>query len=113
MCSSDLDARVDVSADLEAELIAAYVAARRKTAPDFDENAFRRAYVILSLQRNTRILGVFARLDARDGKPHYLAHLPRLWGYLGRVFDEAVSRPVKLWYEETVPAEARRTTRPE
>lgn len=101
------DARVDVSPALEADLVAAYVAARRAADADFDEAAFRRAYVILAAQRNTRILGVFARLKARDGKPHYLAHMPRLWGYLDRVLDEAVLRPLKLWYEEAVPADRR------
>ncbi|TBW39213.1 tRNA (adenosine(37)-N6)-threonylcarbamoyltransferase complex ATPase subunit type 1 TsaE [Siculibacillus lacustris] len=105
------DARVDVSPELEAELIAAYVAARRASAPDFNEAAFRRAYAILAAQRNTRILGVFARLDARDGKPQYLAHRPRLWAYLDRVLDEPVLRPLKLWYEEAVPRE-RRAARP-
>ena len=102
------DARVDVSPSLEGELIAAYVEARRKHDSTFDACAFRRAYAILSVQRNTRILGVFARLKARDGKPHYLAHMPRLWGYLARVLDEPVLRAVKLWYEETIPADRRR-----
>ena len=101
------DARVDVSVELERALLAAYVAARRAADADFDEAAFRRAYVVLAAQRNTRILGVFARLKARDGKPHYLAHLPRLWGYLARVLDEPVLRPLKLWYEEAVPADRR------
>lgn len=105
------DARVDVSPALEAELLGAYVAARRVQHADFDEAAFLRAYAILSAQRNTRILGVFARLAARDGKPGYLRHMPRLWGYLDRVFGEAVLHPLKLWYEETVPAD-RRTARP-
>lgn len=101
------DARVDVSAELEAELLGSYVAARRAADPAFDAAAFRRAYVILAAQRNTRILGVFARLKARDGKPHYLAHVPRLWGYLDRVLDEAVLHAVKLWYEGAVPADRR------
>jgi aminoglycoside/choline kinase family phosphotransferase len=34
--------------------------------------------------------------------------MPRLWGYLARVLDEPVLRAVKLWYEETIPAERRR-----
>ena len=102
------DARVDVSPALEAELIGAYVAARRRRDVGFDEAAFRRAFAILSAQRNTRILGVFARLKARDGKPHYLAHLPRLWGYLDRSFVDPVLRPLKLWYEGAVPADRRR-----
>ncbi|WP_333823496.1 tRNA (adenosine(37)-N6)-threonylcarbamoyltransferase complex ATPase subunit type 1 TsaE [Pinisolibacter sp.] len=101
------DARVDVPADLEADLIGTYVAARRTADPAFDEPAFRRAYAILAAQRATRILGVFARLKARDGKPHYLAHVPRLWGYLARVLGEPVLRPLKLWYEEAVPADRR------
>ncbi len=103
------DARVDVSRALEAELIAAYVAARRARDSAFDEAAFRRAYAILAAQRNTRILGVFARLRARDGKPQYLRHMPRLWDYLGRVLDGAVLQPLKLWYEEAVPGDRRQT----
>jgi N-acetylmuramate 1-kinase len=101
------DARVDVAPALEAELVTAYVAARRARHADFDEIAFRRAYAILSAQRNTRILGVFARLKARDGKPGYLRHMPRLWDYLDRACHEAVLHPLKLWYDETVPADRR------
>ncbi len=33
-------------------------------------------------QRSTKILGIFARLDKRDGKPQYLRHMPRVWRYL-------------------------------
>ena len=29
-----------------------------------------------------RILGIFARLIARDGKPRYRAFMPRMWRYL-------------------------------
>ena len=32
----------------------------------------------MGAQRATKILGIFARLDRRDGKPHYLRHLPRI-----------------------------------
>lgn len=101
------DARVDVAPALEAELVGTYVAARRAADPGFDEAAYRRAHAILAAQRNTRILGVFARLKHRDGKPHYLAHMPRLWDYLDRVFAEPVLRGLKLWYEDVVPADRR------
>lgn len=33
-------------------------------------------------QRNLRILGIFARLAAQGGKPHYLQLIPRVWRYL-------------------------------
>jgi aminoglycoside/choline kinase family phosphotransferase len=50
---------------------------------DFAE--FHRAYEWMSLQRNLRILGVFVRLSLRDGKHHYLEHLPRVNGYVRQV----------------------------
>ncbi|MFD4840438.1 aminoglycoside phosphotransferase family protein [Achromobacter sp. NPDC058515] len=46
---------------------------------------FHRAYEWMGLQRNLRILGVFARLNHRDGKAHYLAHMPRVNGYVRQV----------------------------
>jgi len=50
---------------------------------DFAE--FHRAYEWMGLQRNLRILGVFARLYHRDGKRGYLAHMPRVLGYVRQV----------------------------
>lgn len=50
-----------------------------------DFAAFHRAYEWMSLQRNLRILGVFVRLSLRDGKHHYLDHLPRVNGYVRQV----------------------------
>lgn len=42
----------------------------------------RAALACLSVQRNLRILGVFARLAKRDGKRRYLRFLPHLWHLL-------------------------------
>ncbi|WP_144636316.1 aminoglycoside phosphotransferase family protein [Bordetella genomosp. 13] len=52
---------------------------------DADFAEFHRAYEWMSLQRNLRILGVFARLNHRDGKPGYLAHMPRVNVYVRQV----------------------------
>lgn len=52
-------------------------------APDFAD--FHRAYEWMSLQRNLRILGVFARLSHRDHKHHYLDHMPRVNAYVRQV----------------------------
>jgi aminoglycoside/choline kinase family phosphotransferase len=52
---------------------------------DADFADFHRAYEWMSLQRNLRILGVFARLHHRDGKPGYLAHIPRVNTYVRQV----------------------------
>jgi tRNA threonylcarbamoyl adenosine modification protein YjeE len=97
------DARVDVPADLELKLIAAYARARQLGKPDFDMTNFASAYATLGAQRATKILGIFARLDKRDGKPQYLAHLPRLKRYLTRNLAHPVLRDLKLWYESNLP----------
>jgi len=61
-------------------------AARAAGLPLPDDFAvFHRAYEWMSLQRNLRILGVFARLSLRDGKHHYLGHIPRVNGYVRQV----------------------------
>ncbi len=78
------DARLDVSPALEASLLDAYCGAVRRAEPGFDETGFRFAYAALGAQRNTKILGIFARLAVRDGKRGYLVHMPRIWGYLAR-----------------------------
>ncbi len=36
----------------------------------------------MAAQRQTKILGIFVRLLARDGKPQYLRHIPRIKAYL-------------------------------
>jgi len=46
---------------------------------------FHQQYEWSSLQRNLRILGVFARLNYRDGKSHYLAHIERVLQYVRQV----------------------------
>jgi aminoglycoside/choline kinase family phosphotransferase len=51
--------------------------------PDFA--VFHREYEWMGLQRNLRILGVFARLAYRDGKHHYLDHMPRVNAYVRQV----------------------------
>jgi tRNA threonylcarbamoyl adenosine modification protein YjeE len=97
------DARVDVPAELEAELCAHYMAAAKAEDPAFDENAFEFAYSALGAQRNTKILGIFTRLARRDGKPAYLQHMPRIWRYLERNLAHAALHPLTAWYDAELP----------
>ena len=78
------DARIDVPEALELALLTRYIKARRAADDSFDPAAFAELYAIMSAQRNTRLLGTFARLNRRDGKPQYLRHQPRIWTYLNR-----------------------------
>lgn len=83
VASLAMDARVTVPPEVEIATVNAYVAARRQ-AGSFDEAAFAQAYAIMAAQRNSKILGIFVRLNERDGKPAYLRHLPRIRNYLER-----------------------------
>lgn len=52
---------------------------------DHDFAEFHKAYEWMGLQRNLRVLGVFARLSHRDNKHHYLDHMPRVNAYVRQV----------------------------
>jgi N-acetylmuramate 1-kinase len=98
------DARVDVPEAMEMALLGRYVRARRHDDRDFDPSGFTLLYATLAAQRATKILGIFARLDRRDGKPQYLRHMPRLWNYLRRALAHPALAPLKTWYAANVPA---------
>jgi tRNA threonylcarbamoyl adenosine modification protein YjeE len=98
------DARVDVPDALELELLGRYVRWRRQAEPAFDVPGFARLYATLAAQRASKILGIFARLDRRDGKPQYLRHLPRVWAYLQRSLAHPALEGLAKWYADHVPA---------
>jgi hypothetical protein len=97
------DARVDVPEELEVALLSRYARARLSDAR-FDAASFAQLYATLAAQRATKILGIFARLDRRDGKPQYLRHIPRLLGYLQRSLAHPALAPLRAWYAANVPS---------
>jgi aminoglycoside/choline kinase family phosphotransferase len=50
---------------------------------DFDD--FWRDFEWMGVQRHLKVLGIFARIRYRDGKPHYLEDAPRFIGYVRAV----------------------------
>jgi len=66
--------------------------AQLPVAADFAE--FWRAFEWMGLQRHLKVLGIFARINYRDGKPKYLADTPRFIAY---------ARPVAKRYRELAP----------
>jgi hypothetical protein len=98
------DARVDVAETTELALLGRYLRRRRAADPGFDGAHFIQTYVTLAAQRASKILGIFARLDQRDGKPQYLRHMPRIWGYLQRSLAHPALAPLNDWYGAHVPA---------
>jgi len=98
------DARVDVPEMMEIALLSRYTRARRAADAGFDAPAFAKIYATLAAQRASKILGIFARLDARDGKPQYLRHMPRVWANLQRSLAHPALAPLSAWYRVNVPA---------
>ena len=97
------DARLDVPQGLEADLFAYSLAQRQKRDPAFDADHFTLAYATLAAQRNTKILGIFARLAKRDGKPGYLMHFPRIRSYLARALAHDGLAELRDWYRRNLP----------
>lgn len=97
------DARRDVSSVLEAEALDRYFALR----PGVDRAAFMADYSGLAALNEARIIGIFARLIARDGKPRYRQFLPRMWRHLNANLEQPALAPVARWFDRHVPAEVR------
>ncbi|TCT08076.1 tRNA (adenosine(37)-N6)-threonylcarbamoyltransferase complex ATPase subunit type 1 TsaE [Aquabacter spiritensis] len=98
------DARLDIPESLELHLLGHYVRQRRGADPGFDARSFAHLYALLGAQRATKILGIFARLNLRDGKPNYLRHLPRIRRYLTRCLGHQELGSLRTWYEAVLPA---------
>lgn len=105
------DARRDVSPALAQTTTAHYLAAMRAQGAHLDEQAFRHEMAVMAAQRNAKIVGIFARLYKRDGRAHYLAFLPRVWGYLERDLAHPALADLRAWYDRVIPKEKRRLER--
>jgi N-acetylmuramate 1-kinase len=100
------DARIDVPEQVELALLSRYIKARRGWDEKFNAASFAELYAVMSAQRNTRLLGTFARLNRRDGKPQYLRHQPRIWTYLNRSLAHPALAGFRDWYAANVPPPA-------
>lgn len=60
--------------------------ALERGVPVPDRSALRRWFDLMGVQRHLKAIGIFARLWHRDGKPRYLADIPRTWGYIEALF---------------------------
>ncbi len=72
-----------------------------------DESQFVRWFDWMGLQRHMKVLGTFARLHLRDGKPGYLHDLPLVIAYVEEILGKyAQQQPVfaefKAWFERRV-----------
>jgi tRNA threonylcarbamoyl adenosine modification protein YjeE len=97
------DARRAVPERLELDLFQRYLRARREADPDFDMADFAASYALMAAQRATKVLGIFVRLDRRDGKPGYLRHVPHMEAYLRRNLSHPALAELRVWYRQNLP----------
>lgn len=93
------DARRDVSPDIVHAMTARYI-----TATGVDADQFAADFALLGLQRNMRILGVFARLSLGAGKPHYVDLIPRVWDHIQTNLTHPALHPIAPLINGPLPA---------
>jgi aminoglycoside/choline kinase family phosphotransferase len=101
------DARRDVDPAVGRAALRHYLDTMRAQGTPVDEAAFAAEMAAVAAQRNAKIVGIFARLFRRDGKPRYLALLPRVWGHLQNDLAHPSLAPLRAWYDRTIPRETR------
>lgn len=92
------DARRDVAGEVAEAALGHYI---RETKAD--KERFLMEYALFGAQRNAKILGIFTRLFRRDGKPRYLAMMPRVWAHFKNDIAHPRLAPVKAWMEACLP----------
>ena len=97
------DARRDVSPAVHAACLARYLASTGLDARDFHTG-----FALMAAQRHARIIGLFVRLLRRDGKPEYLAYLPRVWRQFERALQHPALEPLRAWVDQHLPPPLRR-----
>ncbi|HYN38426.1 MAG TPA: phosphotransferase, partial [Rhodospirillales bacterium] len=98
------DARRDVPPTVRQEMLARYHAGLSAGGA----GTFADSFTVLAAQRHAKVIGIFTRLDRRDGKPVYLIHIPRVWRLLEAALRQPVLAPVARWFDRHVPDGLRR-----
>jgi len=104
------DARRDIPAQVQADMLERYRDALNIKGAAWDD--FERAYAILAAQRHAKVIGIFTRLQRRDGKAVYLKHIARVWRLLENAVEHPALSDMKTWLDTHIPAELRRAPEP-
>jgi hypothetical protein len=92
------DARVDLPDGLERFIIERWMAGRPTRLAGLARADFAADYALMGAQRAAKIAGIFTRLAVRDGKPSYLAHMPRVVRHLRTNLGHPRLAPVLEWF---------------
>ncbi|HIJ63678.1 MAG TPA: phosphotransferase [Rhodospirillaceae bacterium] len=98
----------DARRDLDPALVSAMRRRYLDAFPALDREAFDLSWTVLAAQRHAKVIGIFTRLEQRDGKPVYLRHIPRVWHLLEAALAHPRLGRLKAWLDRHLPAELRR-----
>ncbi len=90
------DARVDIPKDLRAAMIDRYCEGMNASGKDI----FLKWYRVLGTQFHCRVLGLFIKLAAEQGRDSYLIHIPRLQNYISGALQDPLLSPLKAYFEK-------------
>jgi N-acetylmuramate 1-kinase len=90
------DARVTIAPNTQERIIKAYM--NERSVKNISQ--FQHEYLIMSLQRNTKILGIFIRLNQRDNKPDYMHHLSRIETYVSETLARLTPSKLHDFYAQ-------------
>ncbi len=93
------DARRDISPKLIGRMKERYFNA----FSDIDQKNFEQWYSVLGAQRHCKVAGIFVRLCLRDGKCHYLEHIPRVTRLLNQHLYKPELIPLCEWLSKFLP----------
>lgn len=90
------NARATVPEKIKKEMIGLYC----RGMSEQDKKAFTDWYGVLSAQFHGRVLGLFIKLAAEQGRDSYLCHIPRLQNYMIESLKNPLLKPLKQWFEK-------------
>ncbi len=93
------DARRDINPNLVVSMIQRY----HEAMPLLEIENFRSWYHVLGAQRHCKVAGIFLRLLLRDGKSHYVRHIPRVMHLLEQKFTRPELLPLRQWLDFWIP----------
>ncbi len=98
------DERRPVDPAIVTEMMKLYLTER----PELDTPENREIATIVAMQRHTKVVGIFVRLCARDGKDRYLKMIPFIWERIESHLDNPIFKAYKDWLDKYIPTDIRR-----
>ena len=96
------DVRIILPVKLKSKLFNYYLSKTKKIKLS-EKYLAKNDFDILSVQRNLKILGIFARLYKRDQKHNYLKYLPYTWSIIEKRMKNPIFDDLNTLFKKHLP----------